>query len=86
VPGERYAKMRNVWFLSSADAMIAWLNRCGFKNVRVVNEDITAVEEQRKTDWIDTESLADFLDPNDPSKTIEGYPAPKRAIFIANKP
>jgi len=86
VPGERYAKMRNVWFLPSADAMIAWLNRCGFKNVRVVNEDITAVEEQRKTDWIDTESLADFLDPNDSSKTIEGYPAPKRAIFIANKP
>jgi len=86
VPGERYAKMRNVWFLPSADAMIAWLNRCGFNNVRVVNEDITAVEEQRKTDWIDTESLADFLDPNDPSKTIEGYPAPKRAIFIANKP
>jgi len=86
VPGERYAKMRNVWFLPSAKAMLAWLTRCGFKNARVVNEDITAVEEQRKTEWIDTESLADFLDPEDPSKTIEGYPAPKRAIFIANKP
>jgi tRNA (mo5U34)-methyltransferase len=50
----------------------------------VVNTDITALDEQRKTDWIDTESLVDFLDPNDNSKTIEGYPAPKRAIFIAN--
>lgn len=85
VPGERYAKMRNVWFLPSCDAMCAWLERCGFKNIRVVNTDITALDEQRKTDWIDTESLQDFLDPDDNSKTIEGYPAPKRAIFIANK-
>lgn len=84
VPGERYAKMRNVWFLPSEKAMCAWLERCGFKNVRVVNTDITALDEQRKTEWIDTESLQDFLDPEDNSKTIEGYPAPKRAIFIAN--
>ncbi|MEW6982653.1 tRNA 5-methoxyuridine(34)/uridine 5-oxyacetic acid(34) synthase CmoB [Colwelliaceae bacterium 6471] len=84
VPGERYAKMRNVWFLPSADAMCAWLTRCGFKNVRLANIDITTPDEQRKTDWIDTESLEDFLDPADPSKTVEGYPAPKRAIFIAN--
>lgn len=84
VPGERYAKMRNVWFLPSEKALCAWLERCGFSNVRVVNTDITALDEQRKTPWIDTESLQDFLDPNDNSKTIEGYPAPKRAIFIAN--
>jgi len=84
VPGERYAKMRNVWFLPSEKAMCSWLERCGFSNVRVVNTDITALDEQRKTEWIDTESLQDFLDPNDSSKTIEGYPAPKRAIFIAN--
>ncbi len=85
VPGERYAKMRNVWFLPSGKAMCAWLERCGFSDVRMVNTDITALEEQRKTDWIDTESLSDFLDPNDQSKTIEGYPAPQRAIFIAKK-
>jgi len=85
VPGERYAKMRNVWFLPSSDAMVGWLERCGFSNIRVVNIDTTALDEQRKTQWIDTESLQDFLDPNDNSKTIEGYPAPKRAIFIANK-
>ncbi|WP_281558254.1 tRNA 5-methoxyuridine(34)/uridine 5-oxyacetic acid(34) synthase CmoB [Thalassomonas sp. RHCl1] len=84
VPGERYAKMRNVWFLPSSEAMCAWMERCGFKNVRMVNTDVTALDEQRKTEWIDTESLQDFLDPNDPGKTIEGYPAPKRGIFIAN--
>ncbi len=84
VPGERYAKMRNVWFLPSAKAMVAWLARCGFTNIRVVDIDVTALAEQRKTAWIDTESLQDFLDPADHSKTIEGYPAPKRAIFLAN--
>ena len=86
VPGERYAKMRNVWFLPSAKAMCSWLERCGFTDIRVVNTDITALDEQRKTDWIDTESLSDFLDPQDNSKTIEGYPAPQRAIFIVTKP
>lgn len=84
VPQERYAKMRNVWFIPSAKALSNWLEKVGFKNVRLVNIDKTTLDEQRKTDWIDTESLEDFLDPNDPSKTIEGYPAPLRAIFIAN--
>jgi len=83
VPGERYAKMRNVWFLPSTEAMCAWLERCGFTDIKLINTDITALEEQRKTTWIDTESLQNFLDPNDHTKTIEGYPAPKRAIFIA---
>jgi tRNA (mo5U34)-methyltransferase len=32
------------------------------------------------------ESLADFLDPDDRSKTMEGHPAPLRAIFTATKP
>ncbi|TLU64095.1 tRNA 5-methoxyuridine(34)/uridine 5-oxyacetic acid(34) synthase CmoB [Thalassotalea litorea] len=84
VPGERYAKMRNVWFIPSGEALMFWMRRLGFKNVRMVNTDQTAFEEQRKTDWMDNESLQDFLDPEDSSKTIEGYPAPLRAIFIAN--
>ncbi len=33
-----------------------------------------------------TESLADFLDPQDQRKTVEGYPAPLRAVIIATKP
>jgi tRNA (mo5U34)-methyltransferase len=32
------------------------------------------------------ESLNDFLDPKETNKTIEGLPAPQRAIFIANAP
>ena len=82
-PTNRYAKMRNVWFIPSTAALTLWLERVGFKNIRVVNEDVTSLEEQRRTEWMETESLADFLDPKDPTKTIEGYPAPLRAIIIA---
>ncbi|MDF1588460.1 MAG: tRNA 5-methoxyuridine(34)/uridine 5-oxyacetic acid(34) synthase CmoB [Gammaproteobacteria bacterium] len=86
MPENRYAKMRNVWFLPSIPTMILWLQRCGFKDVRCVDIDITSLDEQRRTDWMTFESLADFLDPNDTTKTIEGYPAPKRAIFLAIAP
>lgn len=83
VPENRYAKMRNVWFLPSCLTLEAWLKRSGFVNVRCVDVSQTSVEEQHSTDWMRFESLPDFLDPNDPNLTIEGYPAPKRAIFIA---
>ncbi|WAJ71460.1 tRNA 5-methoxyuridine(34)/uridine 5-oxyacetic acid(34) synthase CmoB [Catenovulum adriaticum] len=85
VPGERYAKMRNVWFIPSSKALSHWLTRCGFKNISVVDETVTSLDEQRKTQWMENESLADFLDPNDITKTIEGYPAPIRAVITANK-
>jgi tRNA (mo5U34)-methyltransferase len=84
MPESRYAKMRNVWFLPSIDTMLLWLQRSGFHNARCVDVNVTSVEEQRVTEWMSFESLADFLDPEDNSKTIEGYPAPKRAVFIAN--
>lgn len=84
VPQDRYAQMRNVWFIPSAKALEQWLKKVGFKNIRLVNIDQTSADEQRKTEWIDTQSLSDFLDPNDPNKTVEGYPAPLRGIFIAN--
>ncbi|MCX8578610.1 MULTISPECIES: tRNA 5-methoxyuridine(34)/uridine 5-oxyacetic acid(34) synthase CmoB [unclassified Gilliamella] len=85
MPGERYAQMRNVYFIPSVPTMINWLQKCGFKDVRMVDISQTSLEEQRKTDWMTSDSLADFLDPNDLSKTIEGYPAPMRAVFIAQK-
>ncbi|WP_111979191.1 tRNA 5-methoxyuridine(34)/uridine 5-oxyacetic acid(34) synthase CmoB [Algibacillus agarilyticus] len=85
IPGERYAKMRNVWFIPSCDALVHWLSRVGFKNIKVVDKCLTTLNEQRKTEWMENESLADFLDPNDPTLTIEGYPAPQRAVFIATK-
>jgi tRNA (mo5U34)-methyltransferase len=83
VPGERYAKMRNVWFIPSTAALLGWLARVGFQDAKVVDLNLTSLEEQRKTAWMENESLVDFLDANDHSKTIEGYPAPLRAVVIA---
>lgn len=85
VPQDRYAKMKNVYFIPSVAALINWLEKCGFRNVRCVDVAATSLEEQRKTEWLENESLIDFLDPNDHGKTIEGYPAPKRAVILANK-
>lgn len=86
MPEGRYAKMRNVWFFPSIDTMKVWLRRCGFKLVQCVDVSVTSTDEQRATDWMTFESLADFLDPHDQSKTIEGHPAPRRAVFTAIAP
>jgi len=85
MPQKRYAKMRNVWFIPSPAMLSLWLERCGARRVRLVDQTPTTSDEQRTTEWMRFESLADFLDPNDPSRTIEGYPAPRRAILLAER-
>jgi tRNA (mo5U34)-methyltransferase len=84
VPEGRYAKMRNVWYIPSVPTLEAALRNAGWQNVRCIDVTTTTNEEQRSTEWMTFESLKDFLDPNDHSKTIEGYPAPRRAILLAN--
>jgi len=86
MPEQRYAKMRNVWFIPSVETMCLWLRRCGFKQVKCVDQTMTTIDEQRQTKWMHFESLADFLDQDDRTKTIEGYPGPIRATFIATAP
>ena len=85
VPHDRYAQMNNVYFLPSVAALIGWLEKAGFSDVRCVDVAVTSTEEQRKTEWMTYYSLADFLDPNDSTKTMEGYPAPMRATLIAKR-
>jgi tRNA (mo5U34)-methyltransferase len=85
LPEDRYGQMRNVWFLPSCDTLLRWLERTGFRNGRVVDVSVTTTDEQRQTDWMRFQSLVDFLHPNDPKRTIEGYPGPKRATLIAQK-
>ena len=85
VPEGRYAKMRNVWFIPSLEMLKRMLRRTGFADIEVIDVSTTTTEEQRSTDWMKFESLADFLDPNDASKTLEGYPAPTRAMVTAIK-
>ncbi|MCK5873757.1 MAG: tRNA 5-methoxyuridine(34)/uridine 5-oxyacetic acid(34) synthase CmoB [Alcanivoracaceae bacterium] len=86
MPADRYAAMRNVFFLPATEMLELWLRRIGFVDVRTVDVCITTVEEQHSTEWMTFQSLSDFLDPADPSRTIEGYPAPCRATLIARRP
>lgn len=83
--GNRYAQMNNVWFLPTVATLSLWLKRCGYEQVRCIDSSHTTVEEQRSTEWMRFNSLPDFLDPLDHSKTREGYPAPLRASLIARK-
>ncbi len=85
VPADRYGKMNNVWFLPSVKALEGWLKKADFVDVRCVDVDVTSLAEQRRTEWMPNESLVDYLDPNNINLTVEGYPAPKRATFIATK-
>lgn len=86
VPSGRYARMGNVWFLPSPATLLAWLRKLKFREARLVDVAVTSTDEQRGTEWMQFHSLADFLDPADRSRTIEGYPAPRRAVVIAKAP
>lgn len=86
VPEGRYARMGNVWFLPTAATLTGWLKKVGFQQPRVVSVSTTSVEEQRSTEWMTFHSLAQFLDPSDHSRTLEGYPAPQRAVIVAQVP
>jgi tRNA (mo5U34)-methyltransferase len=84
-PQDRYARMSNVWFVPTSATLISWLSKCGFTNIKLVDESKTTINEQRKTDWMPFESLSDALK-GDADTTIEGHPAPERAVITASKP
>ena len=82
-PEDRYARMRNVWLLPSIDELNTWIRRSGYKDLHVIDKSMTTVDEQRSTEWMAFESLAEALNPKDPSLTIEGWPAPHRVVITA---
>ncbi|MCB0328736.1 MAG: tRNA 5-methoxyuridine(34)/uridine 5-oxyacetic acid(34) synthase CmoB [Bdellovibrionales bacterium] len=84
-PVDRYAKMRNVWYVPTVSCMKIWLQKAGFEDVEELSTVVVTTEEQRQTRLAPYESLADFLNPNDPTRTIEEYPAPTRTILKATK-
>jgi tRNA (mo5U34)-methyltransferase len=85
-PTGRYAQMRNVWLIPTLEYITELLQQCACEDIKVVDVNVTSTEEQRSTEWMRFQSLTDFLDPEDSSKTIEGYPAPVRAVITATKP
>ena len=86
VPENRYAKMRNVWFIPTLSVLERWLQTAGFEDIAVIDQSATTTNEQRRTEWMRFESLPDYLDQTNPRHTIEGYPAPTRAILTGQKP
>ena len=83
VPGSRYARMRNVWAIPGTKRLLNWVGEAGFRTAQVVDLTPTTTLEQKTTDWMRFESLEQALDPSDRSLTVEGLPAPVRAMVIA---
>ena len=77
-PKTSYSKIPNIYFVPTISALKNWCMRAGFVGFEVLETSLTSQDEQRKTEWIEGQSLEDFLDPDDSSKTVEGYPAPRR--------
>lgn len=86
LPENRYARMGNVWFIPSVPTLLSWLRKCGFQQEKLLDVTPTTSEEQRATAWMTFNSLPDFLDPENPNHTIEGHPAPRRALVTALRP
>ena len=84
-PRDRYSKIPNIYFIPTIPALKNWCYRAGFAYVEILDTKKTDLTEQRKTEWIDHQSLEHFLDPDDHTKTIEGYPAPQRVYLKAIK-
>ena len=86
VPQGRYAQMRNVYVIPSVPTLLGWLRQVGFVQATVLDVTPTSIQEQRTTDWMTFQSLPDFLNKEDASRTVEGYPAPVRAVVVAKRP
>jgi tRNA (mo5U34)-methyltransferase len=85
-PADRYARMRNVWLLPTIAELTTWLSRCGFADIDIIDDSVTTTDEQRSTDWMTFESLREALQPGNPDLTVEGWPAPRRVLVLANRP
>ena len=81
MPENRYARMKNIWFIPTSTSLDILLRRLGFRNVQCHFNEIMSTQEQRRTEWANVDSFENFLDPTDSSKTEEGYPSPTRMLF-----
>ncbi|MEM1169875.1 MAG: tRNA 5-methoxyuridine(34)/uridine 5-oxyacetic acid(34) synthase CmoB [Cyanobacteria bacterium P01_H01_bin.35] len=84
-PQKRYAQARGIWFLPTQSCLENWIGRAGFSDINCFFAAPLSVEEQRRTTWANIDSLSEFLSPDDPSFTVENYPAPWRYYAIARK-
>ncbi len=78
----RYAGARGHRVIPNARKLGEWIEAAGFADV-VCHGEFGYADEQVATDVLP--GLNDNLDPEDPSKTVEGYPAPVRIFFSARR-
>lgn len=85
VPRKQYANTSGNWFLPTASCVENWLRRSGYRNIDTFFSQPLTTEEQRRTQWADINSLSEGLDPSNPKRTVEGYPAPWRHYLVAQR-
>lgn len=84
--GGRYARMRNVWCVPTEQTVANWLEDAGFETIELLDSSVTSVQEQRATEWMTFESLSATLDADDARYTVEGWPRPRRAMWLTRRP
>lgn len=84
-PDDTYAKVPGTYFVPTGTCLLNWLKKSGYVDCELFCSHPMSSAEQRRTPWMTFESYADFLDPDDPSLTAEGYPAPWRVFVRARK-
>lgn len=86
-PEDRFAGMKNTWFIPTISCFINWAKKSRFIDVEVVADTDLTEDEQRTTEWCPPpfRSLKDSLDPSDLRLTKEGLPAPRRFLIKAKK-
>jgi len=77
-PAGRYAGAGGVWFLPTRSCLENWIRRAGYTRIQWIHAAPLDTAEQRATEWAPLRSLPEFLHQDDPTKTIEGHPAPER--------
>lgn len=85
MPKSKYTSARGFWWLPTKACLKHWLSRTQFRDIEFIFEEPLSLTEQRSTEWSPHDSLEQFLDPKDPTKTIEGYPAPWRYYVRAKR-
>jgi len=84
-PDKTYAKVPGTYFVPTGTCLCNWMKKAGFKNISFFHSHPMSAQEQRRTDWMQFESYEDFIDKNNPGKTVEGYPAPCRVFLKGEK-
>lgn len=84
-PAKKYAGASGVWFVPTKECVIHWMKRAQFKKIHCFYDETLQSHEQRASTWAPISSLKDYLNPKDLTKTIEGYPAPRRFYIEGSK-